>query len=512
MAFVHGFENDVFISYAHADNEVDALGDAWVHQLQQNLRIALKQRLGRGDEINIYFDARRLQGNHPLDEILDSVRKSAVFLAVGSPSYVNRQWTRDELAAFVAVSDDPSRLFALERLPLDTGERYPDPLHDYFRINFWQRDQSETDIPLTLTPRLNTTLYYVRLQTLAEQIRGQLSQMANRSARPPVAVTPSAHASQAQPAAHAAPAPHAEAAPKPAPVPAAAVSADSGPRAVLVAQVTEDLEYYREQVISHLTQFNIPIYPLDMYPQGGADFKEAVKADLARVKYFVQLLGPTSPRKPRDMPEGYLVAQSDLAAEAGVPILQWRSPDLVLDTIVDPAHRAFLTGDKVEAVGLESFKAKVVSLATAPPPPPPPVPVEGMVIDSPIFINANLDDQPIAEEVFEKARLRKLPLVLSHPVGTAEEVRQDFERNWRECDSVVLIYGSAPQIWVRNQIMLYNKLKREREKPLREFIMLNCPPQQKPPVGIALPEVEEIDCRGGLSAEILESVVLDLAT
>ena len=92
--------------------------------------------------------------------------------------------------------------------------------------------------------------------------------------------------------------------------------------------------------------------------------------------------------------------------------------------------------------------------------------------------------------MFEKARLRKLPLVLSHPVGTAEEVRQDFERNWRECDSVVLIYGAAPQIWVRNQIMLYNKLKREREKPLREFIMLNCPPQQKPPVGIALPEVE----------------------
>ena len=124
MAFVHGFENDVFISYAHADNEVDALGDAWVQQFQQNLRIALKQRLGRGDDINIYFDARRLQGNHPLDEILDSVRKSAVFVAVGSPSYVNRQWTRDELAAFAAVSDEPGRLFGIERLPLDEGSAF----------------------------------------------------------------------------------------------------------------------------------------------------------------------------------------------------------------------------------------------------------------------------------------------------------------------------------------------------------------------------------------------------
>ena len=509
MAFVHGFENDVFISYAHADNEVDALGDAWVQQFQQNLRIALKQRLGRGDEIAIYFDARRLQGNHPLDEILDSVRKSAIFLAVGSPSYVNRQWTRDELAAFVAVSDDPSRLFALERLPLDPGDRYPDPLHDYFRINFWQRDQSETDIPLTLTPRLNTTLYYLRLQTIAEQIRGQLVAMANRSTKPP--------ASPAHAPAPFAPAPaivaEAPVQQGQAPVPAAPAVADSGPRPVLVAQVTEDLEYHRDQVISYLSQFNVPIFPTDVYPQGGADFREAVKADLGRVKFFVQLLGPTSPRKPRDMPEGYLVAQSELAAQAGVTILQWRSPDLVLDTVADPVHRALLAGDKVEAVGLESFKAKVMGLATAPPPPPPTPPMaDSVTIDGPIFINANLDDQPLAESVFERARLKKLPLVLSHPVGTAEEVRQDFERNWRECDAVVLIYGSAPQIWVRNQIMLYNKLKRERERPLREFIMLNCPPQQKPPVGIALPEVEEIDCRGGLSPEILDSVVLELAT
>lgn len=510
MAFVHGFENDVFISYAHADNEVDALGDAWVQQFQQNLRIALKQRLGRGDDINIYFDARRLQGNHPLEEILDSVRKSAVFVAVGSPSYVNRQWTRDELAAFAAVSDDPGRLFGIERLPLDEGDRYPDPLHDYFRISFWQRDQSEADIPLTLTPRLNATLYYVRLQTLAEQIRGQLMQMANRAA-PQVAAASPPVAMQAVP--HAAVPNHVEPPQAAAAVPAAPASGDGVPRAVFLAQVTEDLEYYREQVVSHLSQFDIPVYPLDMYPQGGADFKAAVQADLERVKFFVQLLGPTASRRPRDLPEGYLVAQSDLAAQIGVPILQWRSPDLVLDTVIDPAHRAYLTGERVEAVGLESFKAKIVELATAPPPPPPtPPPVEGMVIDGPIFINANPDDQPIAEEVFEKARLRRLPLVLSHPVGTAEEVRQDFERNWRECESVVLIYGSAPQIWVRNQIMLYNKLKREREKPLREFIMLNCPPQQKPSVGIALPEVEEIDCRTGLSAEILESVVLDLAT
>ena len=91
----------------------------------------------------------------------------------------------------------------------------------------------------------------------------------------------------------------------------------------------------------------------------------------------VQLLGPTSPRKPRDMPEGYLVAQSDLAAEAGVPILQWRSPDLVLDTVVDPAHRAFLAHRKAKKQGLIRSVAATAANCTndfAPAPAPEPAP------------------------------------------------------------------------------------------------------------------------------------------
>lgn len=109
-------------------------------------------------------------------------------------------------------------------------------------------------------------------------------------------------------------------------------------------------------------------------------------------------------------------------------------------------------------------------------------------------------------------RQQRVPVMLSQPYGDAKDVRQDLERSWRECGSVVLIYGAAKNFWVRNQIMLYNKLKREREHPPRKFKILNCPPAEKPPLGIALPEVDEIDCRTGLSPEIVNSVVLDLAS
>jgi TIR domain len=496
MAFVPGYENDVFISYAHADNEGDVFGDPWVDQLAKYLGIALKQRLGRGDEIKIFFDSNRLHANHPLDEILQNVRHSAVFLAIGSPSYVNRQWTRDELAAFTTTSKDRRRLFAVERLPLESGEQYPDPLNDYYRINFWQRDPSD-DIPLTVTQRMNSDLYYVLLQKLAEQIRGQLVVMHKQAGEPVRAPAP-ARAIGGDGATMAGAAPEA--------------GGDSDVKTVMVAQVTEDLEAEREQLVSYLDQCQIPNLPTDFYPQGAADFKAAVAEDLRRSALFVQLLGATPGRRPRDLPEGYLAAQHQLAEEAGVKILQWRSPDLAAENVVDEAHRAFLFGEKVAAIGFESFKAQIRKLATEPPPPPKHEPTGDDFADAPIFINADTMDQTFAEALFEKMRTQRVPVMLSQPYGDAKDVRQDLERSWRECGAVVLIYGSTKNFWVRNQILLYNKLKRERDRPPRKFKILNCPPAEKPPLGIALPEVDEIDCRTGLSPEMVDSVVLDLAS
>ena len=46
MAFVPGFEHDVFVSYAHFDNEPDTQEIRWVSRFQADLKVALRQRLG----------------------------------------------------------------------------------------------------------------------------------------------------------------------------------------------------------------------------------------------------------------------------------------------------------------------------------------------------------------------------------------------------------------------------------------------------------------------------------
>ncbi len=150
-------------------------------------------------------------------------------------------------------------------MPLDANDRYPDPLNDYHRIPFWQKDQAEADIALPITPQLNAQLYYARVHKLAEQIRGQLVQMRDRQPAPAEVRSsiPAFAQLSPEPRPQAAPAAEAKA-------PVAAPASNIKP--VVVAQVTEDLEFEREQLVSYLGQYNIPVLPSEPYPQGGRRF------------------------------------------------------------------------------------------------------------------------------------------------------------------------------------------------------------------------------------------------
>ena len=63
MSFATGRRNDVFISYAHADNEAGPSGVNWISKFTKYLDVSLKQRLGCGDSLRIYFDNRHLGSN-----------------------------------------------------------------------------------------------------------------------------------------------------------------------------------------------------------------------------------------------------------------------------------------------------------------------------------------------------------------------------------------------------------------------------------------------------------------
>ena len=114
MTYVPGYAHDVFVSYAHFDNEADSQEIRWVSRFQADLKNALRQRLGEDPEI--FYDTRNFAAHEHVDALLESARRSAIFLAVFSPSYVAREFTIGELKAFRVLVIDSHPVIPADRV------------------------------------------------------------------------------------------------------------------------------------------------------------------------------------------------------------------------------------------------------------------------------------------------------------------------------------------------------------------------------------------------------------
>lgn len=458
------YEYDVFISYAHADDVRDASGKGWVEQFQEDLRAFLPQRLS-GNIPSIFFDRTEIASNHQLAKLRAAARNAAVLLAVTSPNYAARPWTREELQAFTTSNDwqdgEETRLFAIECLEPESRTAYPPPLDSHIAMPFWEK-HGAISMPLTA----GASEYRIRINQLASDIAKKLRQIHDL----PVAA--------------------------PAPAPTA------GPgRAVLLAQATDDLEVECEQVKTYLAQFNVAVLPAEAYPQGGEAFRSAFVQDLARARVFVQLLSASPGRRPPDMPEGYTAFQAAAAVAAGVPIMQWRSPELNLDAVTNADHRRLLSGEHVIVDSLEGFKAAVERQVNKPAPAP-----KSASSSSSVFIDASLDDLPLARQIQNEieitARLTSVPELSGPP----EKVRADLEESMLDCDVLVLVNGQDAPFWVRGQLRLYNKLRGKRATPPKVLEVILDPPDNKEH-GMRLAELERIRVQGALNKQALQPVL-----
>jgi hypothetical protein len=105
--YLTGFRHDVFVSYAHVDNQPDRpdlegkqwqLG--WVDRFMQRFGPVLWKVLGA--RADLWFDRDDLYDGHRFDaEIEQVVQGSAVFLALITPAYLNAEYCRKELEWFV---------------------------------------------------------------------------------------------------------------------------------------------------------------------------------------------------------------------------------------------------------------------------------------------------------------------------------------------------------------------------------------------------------------------------
>lgn len=139
-------EEDIFISYAHIDNQPLAEGlKGWVETFHERLRVRLEQLTG--ETTHIWRD-RKLQGNDIFAEtLITRLSKTSIMVVVLSPRYVKSEWCLKELGEFSQCAEtsggltigDKSRVFKVVKLHVPVQE-HPPQLRDVLGYEFYEYD------------------------------------------------------------------------------------------------------------------------------------------------------------------------------------------------------------------------------------------------------------------------------------------------------------------------------------------------------------------------------------
>ena len=117
MAYVPGYQYDLFVSYSHDDDFAFGreAGGGWVSDFHGGLEARLKQILG-ARSANVWLDKKRLSGEWVLDDkIRQDLGRTAAFLAIVSPLYLTSNYCKIEREWFLEQAGGALLVGAMSR-------------------------------------------------------------------------------------------------------------------------------------------------------------------------------------------------------------------------------------------------------------------------------------------------------------------------------------------------------------------------------------------------------------
>ena len=425
MAYLPGFDNDVFISYTHKDNHgPGALPDAgWVTRFHLDLQQRLTELLGV--HARIWRDKKLRGSDDYSEEIFAQLKGSTVFIPILSPGYLRSIWCQNELEEFQKAALQSGgfeigkvlRAVKVVKTPLAQGQ-HRNILSRCLGYDFFvqQPDSSYFD---ALDP--DGKDYEQGLSRLAQDIAHILRTIES---------APAAKTSKAT---------------------------------VYLAESSSDLKDERRRVLDELVAQGYRVLPEAPLPEHVSDIRREVEAALRQSALAIHLTGPRYGKRPEGTDESIVALQYELARRGGLQRVVWvatkpEETEAPQSTFLE-ALRAGLDQrvDLLEHKTIEDLKD--VILARLAPRPPEPVPLaEGDDICR-IYLICDQEDNPLDSPTRPALALRDFLFDAGFEVKlpaagkTAARSRQkDNRRKLEECDAVVLYWGLAPQTWVEEQL------------------------------------------------------------
>lgn len=489
------FDNDIFISYAHLDNQPlmrDAEG--WVSQFHRALEVRIDQLLGR--KSTVWRDPK-LQGNdYYEDTIVDTLPMAAVLVSVFTPRYVHSASCTTELGQFCETLKnngglrfhDKTRIFKVLKTPVPLDEQ-PEDIRDFLGYEFFKVD--------TVTGRVREfnqvfgheaeREFWIRLDDLAQDLCQLLRWLEHES-----------------------------------PVTASGVMPGLKDT-VYLASCSSDVRDRYDDVKRDLIAHNYRVVPDRPLPLDTEQLKPVLQEYIQQSRLSIHIIGESYGIVPDGTDHSIIQLQNEAAMareeDADFSRLIWIPPGLETKDSRQERFIEELRSDPRIQSGADLLETPFEDLNTQIHNILAPVNVDDNIEKKPrvptevqsIYLMCDARDvknvTPVADCLFDLG----CEVVLPAFQGDEAEVRADHEENLRGADGVLIYYGSPNELWLRNKLRERRKSAGlGRTKELKATAILIAPPNTEQEQWFRTHEARVIHQPEAFSSELLEPFLADL--
>ena len=438
MSFLTDYEDDIFISYAHNDNQAVQEGQrGWIDNFNQALEKRLQVYLGAKPKI---WRDPRLQGNdYFADTLVEQIPKVAILVSVLSPSYIKSEWCRREMQLFCRIAGltggvrlgNKARIFKVEKINVPL-EKHPEELQFMTGYQFFYIDeQAHRARELSPESGPHAIDYWQRIDDVAQDITALLESMRSSSgSQPDVEVT--------------------------------TATTEIPGSVVYLAETSFDLSPQRDRIKRELQERGHRVLPDRPLPLNGPELEVLVQEYLKVSKLSIHLIGANYGVIPEASDRSVVCLQNDLAAERSkgnsFARLIWMPEGLQAKEDRQHEFIRYLKYDPTAQHGADLLETSIEELKTYIQdklrPTPKPSITKSARAEGPLRIYLVCDKQdaesitPLEDYFYGQGFEVVLPLM----EGDEAEVREDHKESLLMCDAVVIFYGNASEGWLRTKL------------------------------------------------------------
>jgi hypothetical protein len=465
MGYLPGFDYDIFISYAHVDNETaDKDEPGWVAQFREHLEVQLSKRIGRMGAVKIWQDPT-LEGSQLFDKtIQDGINRSALFLALTSTGYLASEYCQQELKWFCSKAGtepiglsvgDRMRVFNLllnnipfQEWPQEFGRTSGYPFHD-----------AERDDEFGYPSDPKEKSFQQQIRKLVDSIYKTLTVLKEK--QPVIAQPVSRRDEQATEASF----------------------------TVFLADTADTLRKVRSRVVNELEQEGIRVIRSTPPPYDAASHEEAVLSEIGKADLSVHLLDSLPGREIEgDESKSYPQRQAELAIQHARSKFIWVPHTLDVKSIEDETYKRFL--DQLEN-GARNESAynfireapssitrevleKISQLKAA---------AQTPVAPSAALVDTHFKDQLYALDLIRFLSEKNIQPFINPEEDDPRKNMKILEERLKQVSKLIIIYGSVNEEWVRARLGAAVQIAITERCPLKACAIYYAHPRKKEAAG-----------------------------